>query len=104
MQFLDILTPYARDENFIFLALASLVIAALAGAIVHRVMGASSFGSVGNTMLIVFAIVLAQWIDPPAPALAANHNAMRIAIISAVVATLLLATAGMVKSWLGRPR
>lgn len=104
MQLIYFVISCLRDENFIFLVLASLVMAAMAGAIVHRVMGAGSFGPVGNAILILFAIVLAQWIDPQRLGLAVSHDAMRIAIMSAAIATLLLATAGMVKSWLGRPR
>lgn len=104
MQFIYLISSQRPDENTIFLVLASLIMSAAAGAIVHRVMGRGSFGPIGNMVLILFAIVMAQWINPQRMGLAINHDAMRIAILSAAIATLMLATLGMLKTWLGRPR
>ncbi len=104
MQFIYLVSSYRPDENTAFLVLASLVMSAAAGAIVHRVMGRGSFGPFGNMVLILFAIVMAQWINPQRMGLAVSHDAMRMAVFSAALATLLLATAGMLKNWLGRPR
>jgi hypothetical protein len=104
MQPFLIIASWLPNEDAILLALLSLSMAAIAGSLVHRVMGSASFGQFGNAILILFAIIVSQWVDPQRLGFAVARDGLKIAMMAAAISTLLLATAGIMKSWISRNR
>jgi uncharacterized membrane protein YeaQ/YmgE (transglycosylase-associated protein family) len=99
MNFSAMMITYYTNEQVILLTLASLVVAALLGAIADRIMGSAGFGMFGNACLVALAIAVAVAIDSRDLARLMPEETVRIGLIAASVATGLLLTLGSLRSW-----
>ena len=92
------------DGETLFFGLLTCLMLLLVGAIIHRVMGSGSFGPAGNAALVAIGIALAVWVNPRRYGWFIGNDMLQLGGLCAAVSTMVLATAGTLKSWVQHPR
>lgn len=87
-------------EGALLTGLIAIILAALGGHFVHRLMGEASFGTLSNTAIILGAIAAASKIDDYRIASLVPDDALRISAVATLIACGVLLALASFKFWL----
>ena len=100
MNVLQQLTNFYATDNIMLVVLVASGCSFVIGHLLDRILGGMSFGPIGNSFLVLMSMIVGVSIGPEHATFVNGDDAIRMALLSSIVATGLLLGLGALKSYL----